>query len=127
MRHSGIIAPAEETPEQVQARVQAIKAHAAAAIEKNQPAIERKQAEKIASVRWRSGLCEQMGVCKRYGAARQNCAVAGDFNNCVKVRMGEDYYRVLADCHDNGQLRAEFTDAPSAAECFMLLSTRWLR
>ena len=33
-------------------------------------------------------LCNIASVCKKYGTVRQDCAVAGNFKNCVQVKMG---------------------------------------
>ena len=65
-----------------------------------------------------------MNSCQRYGAARQQCAVAGDFSNCMKIRMGEEYQFVSEYCTDDGKVRG-VTDMPSAVECF-IGSIGWL-
>src|SRR5690348_9076821 len=62
-----------KTPEQ-------IKAESAAAAARSKTALEH--------TFMLSALCHQQVVCKKYGTARQECATAGDFNNCIKVKLG---------------------------------------
>jgi|SRR5262245_59455032 len=67
---------------------------------------------------WRNATCKQMKRCESYGVVRLGCAVAADFNNCVKIRMGEDYRFVSPYCTDDGRLQGA-TDTPSAFQCFV--------
>jgi hypothetical protein len=59
-------------------------------------------------------LCKAQTVCRRYAKARQECAIAGDFALCVRVKMGED---LVLDCQDDGVLKSEAR--PTAAECLL--------
>jgi hypothetical protein len=101
-----------EQPEVVKAR------EAAAATERAKA-----KAREAAAVRL-DELCERAKTCQRYGAARQQCAVAYDFNNCVKIKMSDDFsYSVL--CHDSGRPRGEPADVPSEFQCGLV--GRWLQ
>jgi len=90
----------QDTPEQIEAR-----------------RIAAKEA-KAAKAAWRNATCKQMNSCQRYGVARQQCAVAGDFNNCIKIRTGQEYRFWSANCTDNGGVRG-VTDTPSTVQCFI--------
>src|SRR5436853_3579538 len=35
-------------------------------------------------------LCQQQALCRRFGEARQACATAGDYKNCVDIKMGNE-------------------------------------
>jgi hypothetical protein len=68
----------------------------------------------------RKAYCETADICTKYREVRQECAVAGDFKNCVTVKMGDNmsYAALAMNCNDNGTVRWEPTNAPGAVECF---------
>src|SRR5262249_37204494 len=35
-------------------------------------------------------LCRQAAACKKYSEARLECATAGNFKTCLRIKMGED-------------------------------------
>src|SRR5262245_29485726 len=35
-------------------------------------------------------LCEQAAACKKYDAARLECATAGNLKTCLRIKMGDD-------------------------------------
>jgi hypothetical protein len=73
-------------------------------------------------------MCRFVNECKKYGAVRQQCAVAGDFNNCIDIKMGKDLYGGLAIlCTNDGQFRGDKTKVPSQIECFFRELFRGLR
>jgi hypothetical protein len=104
--------PPPPTPEQIEVRKIRDAAEQAALVEQ-------RRADKVKQVR-RAAYCETAHTCKRYGKVRQECAVAGDFKNCVTVKMGDNmsYAEFATDCHDDGTVRWQLTNAPGAVECF---------
>jgi hypothetical protein len=69
---------------------------------------------------YRNRLCHEQLVCTKYKDTRQECAVAGDFNNCINVKMGgEPMYRLS--CAGDGELAsaADKADMPSEIECLL--------
>ena len=68
----------------------------------------------------RNTLCHEGFICTKYRDVRQQCAIAGDFNNCVNVKMGsEPTYRLI--CTNDGELisSVEKADMPSEIECLL--------
>lgn len=57
--------------------------------------------------------CRLQKVCEKYSQVRQDCAVAGDFDKCVEVRMGDESYRI-AQCGQDGRIIYE--EKPTIAE-----------
>jgi len=35
-------------------------------------------------------LCRQAAACKRYSEVREQCATAGSFKTCARIKMGDD-------------------------------------
>jgi len=108
----------QPTPEQVEAA----KASAGQLREANEAretaATEKKQAQE-AEQAWRNAVCKQEKTCKRYATVRQECAVAGDFKNCIRVKMSEDYSSISQYCTDDGEsILGWATNTPSTVECF---------
>lgn len=93
--------PPEETPAQAQARVAAQQAEA------------HRQAEASARV---LSLCELQSVCLKYGVARQACAPAGNYDQCMGIKMGGNFWRV-ANCTYDGDVRNPPADMPTRVEC----------
>ena len=97
--------PPVETPEQVQAR----------------QALEMRNAQLRAAAAERSrSLCKLQAVCARYGAARQQCATAGNFENCINVKIGDDDFDEIGSCTNDGSIRYPPDDVPNHLECFLL-------
>jgi len=68
-------------------------------------------------------LCETANVCKKYGRVRQDCAVAGNFKNCVQVKMNVSYATLETDCNDDGTPRWQPPNAhTNAIACFFTLN-----
>jgi hypothetical protein len=68
-------------------------------------------------------LCKAQAICRRYAMVRQECATAGDFNLCIRVKMAGD----VASCEDNGDLYSD--TRPTVAECLVwgaLSHLEWL-
>src|SRR6187200_711735 len=45
-------------------------------------------AKKAAADERNKYFCRLKSVCEKYGAARQTCATAGNFGNCIVVKLG---------------------------------------
>jgi hypothetical protein len=39
-------------------------------------------------------LCRRVRICREYGQARQQCAVAGNFDACIQIKMGAEASRI---------------------------------
>ena len=63
-------------------------------------------------------LCGAWNVCQDYSSARQACAVAGDFNNCLRVKLGDSIVSI-ADCRNDGTLIDEPPDMPGRLQCML--------
>ncbi|QAY95097.1 hypothetical protein CWB41_04610 [Methylovirgula ligni] len=59
-------------------------------------------------------FCRQVALCREYAQARQDCAVAGDFDTCVTVKIADDDVGDvdMEKCNNDGSLR--FTSAPNS-------------
>ena len=60
-------------------------------------------------------LCVAWNACQDYSSARQACAVAGDFTNCVRVKVGDNLD--ISDCRNDGSLIEEPPDMPNRLQC----------
>ena len=60
--------------------------------------------------------CSLAGVCSKYAEARDQCAVAGDFTNCLHVKMGK-YWDRVGQCTDDGELIDPPAHVPNTLEC----------
>jgi hypothetical protein len=66
------------------------------------PTAEVAAARKVANEQNRQ-LCAASNFCNRYGEMRQACATAGDFDNCLRVKVGDkDTWRVHYCTADGG-------------------------
>jgi hypothetical protein len=61
-------------------------------------------------------LCELKSICQSFSEARQTCATAGSFENCLSVKMGgSKYYQAKGSCMPNGEITYNAT--PSFSAC----------
>jgi hypothetical protein len=100
--------PPPETPAQTQARREAYQAE-----------VQRREAEaqrQAAAAERKASLCHLQSVCVRYGRARQECATAGDYKNCVDIKMGTDATD-LYPCMNDGGVFNQPSDMPSRVAC----------
>jgi hypothetical protein len=102
--------PPPETPAQAQAR----EARTAAQVQARET--------RAAANELKRSRCRLQSMCAKYGEVRQQCAIAGNFNNCVTVRMGgADIGRY--DCTDDGKIVWKGpvpADMPNRLECLFL-------
>src|ERR1700720_3828033 len=60
-----------------------------------------------------NSLCEEQQMCVRYGNAAKHCAVAANFDSCMKVMMpGEDVVASY-DCRSDGSLKQPPAEPPA--------------
>lgn len=95
--------PTSETVEQRRARIEA-----------QQVKLQREASEQQ---RTRS-LCQAAELCRKFGEARQACATAGNYKNCVDIKMGKDATD-LYPCMNDGHVWAEPADMPNRFQCFI--------
>ena len=63
-------------------------------------------------------LCHLKAACTKYGDSRQGCATAGNFDNCMTVKMGDvDLSMVKASCSNDGALIDPPVDLPNDVAC----------
>lgn len=65
------------------------------------------------------GLCHQEAVCERYGPARQECATAGNYNNCITIKLGSLDASTVDACTEDGKLAFRPSDMPNGAVCWV--------
>ena len=66
-----------------------------------------------------SRMCRVKAVCERFAAVRQECATAGNFENCVSVKLG-DAASMIGECTNDGMVATPYPDTvPSAVECWL--------
>jgi hypothetical protein len=94
--------PPVETPQETQAREDAQINHA------------RIQGEKAERKIY---LCHLKSVCAKYNSARQECATAGNFANCISVKIGDRDSSLVAQCTNEGNLSYIPADLPNSVEC----------
>ena len=97
--------PPPPTAQQVQAEQAAARARAAAA------------AAQLAQDKY---FCRLEPVCEKYGKVRQDCATAGSFDNCIKVKMGDDDVGLIDACTNDGNVLYPSEHMPDGLRCFVL-------
>ena|SRR6516162_5399454 len=66
-------------------------------------------------------LCRAAAACKKYGGARLECARAGNFQNCLRIKMGDDSYPYAGTCSGNDLGAPAMPlplNTPNAVDCF---------
>jgi hypothetical protein len=74
------------------------------------------QTERVAR---ETALCRSWRICREYAEARQVCAVAGNFDTCVRVKVGDQNYQEVSFCANDGSLLSPPADMPSRLQCFI--------
>lgn len=117
-----IIAPTRppETPAPIQAQVLAQEQQARVMHQQaQQQALQQAAQRQIADERTKE-LCTIKAVCEKYGEVRQQCATAGNYQNCLQIKMGtEDYDKVEACTEDGKPLYVTSANMPDAISCFL--------
>ena len=68
-------------------------------------------------------LCHSERLCRDFGRARQECAVAGNFDTCIQIKMGANASAIY-NCTEGGKLRG---GGPAWDECLLLSPLEALR
>jgi hypothetical protein len=76
-----------------------------------QDRLDREYAARVARTK---SLCLLRSACERYPAARQECAVAAHFADCIEIKIGVRY----PGCTDAGHLSTPPDDMPGWLDCF---------
>jgi hypothetical protein len=76
-----------------------------------------KRAADVAKADRDRSLCRTALICRHFSEARQSCAVAGDFNNCIRVKVGEKDMDRTASCAADGSLADPPADMPNRIRC----------
>ena len=64
-------------------------------------------------------ICELKPICEEFGGVRQVCAVAGNIDQCVKIKMGSKL-DISKKCNDDGTVRGSENINPSFLRCLSL-------
>jgi hypothetical protein len=91
--------PPPESAEQIAARIENQRRQAAIDAENRRQRATREAAE-AQQLRY---LCSLKPICEKYANVRQACAVAGDFMNCMRVKMGDDMGSTSS-CRNDGSI-----------------------
>jgi hypothetical protein len=65
-------------------------------------------------------LCRVAAVCKKYSEVRLECATAGNFKTCLRIKMGNDaeFGGVCSGYDEGGPALPLPPEAPNTVECF---------
>jgi hypothetical protein len=113
--------PSPETPAQAEAR------------QKELQRLMAQQAEQAAqdqkASRYKDELCHTKLVCRRYHSARQDCAVAGNFDNCMHIKISDKDWTYMSLCTNDGDVDVPqyVSDMPSEVECAARNAVQWLK
>jgi hypothetical protein len=77
----------------------------------------------------RNQLCQLLPVCVAYKAARNDCAVAASFENCLRIKISGGDCEKLMFCNKDGTLNPVGPDdpAPDTLECWLRNNTPFYR
>jgi hypothetical protein len=76
-----------------------------------------KRAADVAKADRDRSLCHTALICRRFGEARQTCAVAGDFDACVRLTVGEKDMSATSLCKSDGSVADAPSDMPNRLQC----------
>jgi hypothetical protein len=67
-------------------------------------------------------LCRQAAACKKYSEARLECATAGNFRTCLRIKMGADaiYSNICSGFDEGGPAVPLPAETPNAVKCFFI-------
>jgi hypothetical protein len=67
-------------------------------------------------------LCRKMTACKKYDQVRLECATAGNFKTCLRIKMGDDakYSDVCSGYNEGAPALPLDPETPDALRCFVL-------
>ena len=64
-------------------------------------------------------LCRLTSICSRFATVRQECATAGSFNTCVRVKLGDEDADLTGSCTNDGKLAFTPDKSPNGIECWV--------
>ncbi len=69
-------------------------------------------------------LCRVSAACKKYDATRLECATAGNFKTCLRIKMGDDAYYIesCSGYNEGAPALPRPPNTPNTIECFLLLA-----
>jgi hypothetical protein len=67
---------------------------------------------------FKKNLCHLPDACAKYSATRLECAVAGNFENCIDVKMGHDGW-LVDHCTTDGKPIYDDPRTPNVLECYL--------
>lgn len=63
--------------------------------------------------------CALRTMCPKYSEARQQCAVAGNYDRCMSIKLGGDSIIAQWSCTTSGEPVPLAADMPSFLECLL--------
>jgi hypothetical protein len=93
----------------------------AIAKERQAAEMERKQKEQ-----YKMSLCLRAAACRRYDTVRLECAAAGSFKTCLRIKMGDEagYGDVCSGYDQGAPALPPLPDTPNMVECFVLTMSK---
>jgi hypothetical protein len=72
---------------------------------------------------YRRELCRLVAACEKYSAIRLECATAGNFKNCMRIKMGADatYIGLCSGFDEGAPAVPSSPETPNKVECWFLL------
>lgn len=67
-------------------------------------------------------LCHMASACKKYDDVRLQCATAGDFQRCLRIKMGDDagFSGVCSGYDEGAPAQPLPPETPNPAQCFVI-------
>ena len=67
-------------------------------------------------------MCQAKDMCQNYSAAVKDCATAGNIENCLKIKIGEEKYSTSRQLckRDRNSTVYKFENEPTASECALV-------
>jgi hypothetical protein len=80
---------------------------------------QRQEAHRRAENERRKVLCTVKKRCEKYGTVRQECATAGSYQNCVRIKMGSADFELIDSCTEDGKpAGVADSEIPDPVTCF---------
>lgn len=61
-------------------------------------------------------MCEQKDVCKKYNRVRDECATAGNIDECINIKMKSQEYEM---CQGTSDATLDGPEFPTSTQCFV--------
>jgi hypothetical protein len=78
-----------------------------------------RQQQKLETERY---LCRKKAACEKYDKVRLECATAGSFTTCLRIKLGDDvrYASICSGDNEGAPALPLDRDTPDAVRCFFL-------